>query len=148
MEIIHWIPVVMVVGTVMVCFMALFVLYLLYRNRINSVNAKQLNHVPSARPTMHSIYLGQNIPGQGEVTQTRWATFLKSEVVTHLEYATITEGVGIYKGETEKVFIVSVVTNQPEIIQSLREVGDVYKSQFEQESVMYTATPVPEVIFT
>merc|ERR1719447_2442067 len=114
----------MVVGTVIVCFMALFVLYLLYRNRINSVNAKQLNHVPFARPTMHSIYLGQNIPGQGEVTQTRWTTFLKSEVVTRLEYATITEGIGIYKGETEKVFIVSVVTNQPEIIQSLREVGD------------------------
>jgi len=146
-DIIHGI--VMVVATVMVCFnLSLFVLYLLYRNRINIVDAKQLNHVPSARPTMHSIYLGQNIPGQGEVTQTRWTTFLKSEVVTRLEYATITEGVGIYKGETEKVFIVSVVTNQPEIIQSLREVGDVYKSQFEQETVMYTATPVPEVIFT
>ena len=149
---------VVVSALVLFCLINCLILILIQKSNRSKMNELELKNIVDPQNTSemrelqrtatHSIFLGRNIPGQGEVTQTLWDIFLKSEVLTRLEYATITEGTGIYKGDTEKVIIVSVNTNQQEIIQSLREVGDAYKSQFGQESVMYTVTPVPEVIFT
>ena len=49
----------------------------------------------------HSITLGQNIGAEGKVTNQMWLQFLETEVVTRLDYATITDAIGIYKGTVE-----------------------------------------------
>jgi len=103
-------------------------------------------NVPSSTTTIqkrrqsatHSITLGRNIPGKETVNDQLWDSFLKSEVLSRLEFCTITEGTGVYKGELEKTVIVSVDTDNPETIRTLRKIGDCYKERFEQEAVMYT----------
>ena len=88
----------------------------------------------------HSITLGRNIPNSGKVTKQMWNTFLKDEVLNLLEYATITEGIGIYKGEIEQCMTVSVTTEDTAVISALHAVGKRYKKAFNQECYLYSIT--------
>ena len=96
----------------------------------------------------HSITLGQNIPNAGTVTNQMWIQFLNDTVLASLEYATITDSIGIYKGTVEKSKVISVTTEDPEVMKSLAEVGDAYKAAFNQDAIMYTVTNVPILQFT
>ena len=96
----------------------------------------------------NSITLGMNIPNAGTVTNQMWIDFLNVTVLASLEYATITDAIGIYKGTLEKSKVISITTEDPAAVESLRKVGDAYKQQFNQESVMYAVTHVPILQFT
>ena len=100
----------------------------------------------------HSITLGMNISDSGKVTNQMWVQFLETEVVTRLDYATITDAIGIYKGTVENSKIISVTvdertTNSLQIIDQLKQVGAVYKQQFRQDSILYQKTEVPTLEF-
>ena len=93
-----------------------------------------------------------NISDSGKVTNQMWLQFLETEVVTRLDYATITDAIGIYKGTVENSKIISVTvdertTNSLQIIDQLKQVGAVYKQQFRQESILYQKTEVPTLEF-
>ena len=100
----------------------------------------------------HSITLGMNISDSGKVTNQMWVQFLETEVVTRLDYATITDAIGIYKGTVENSKIISVTvdertTRSTQIIDSLLQVGQTYKTQFRQDSILYQTTEVPTLEF-
>ena len=96
----------------------------------------------------HSITLGMNIPDAGTVTNQMWIDFLNVTVLASLEYATITDAIGIYKGTLEKSKVISVTTEDPAAVDALIKVGDAYKQQFNQDAVMYAVTNVPILQFT
>ena len=96
----------------------------------------------------HSITLGMNIPNAGSVTNQMWIQFLNDTVLASLEYATITDAIGIYKGTLEKSKVISITTEDPAAVDALVAVGDAYKAAFNQDAVMYTVTPVPILQFT
>ena len=93
-----------------------------------------------------------NISDSGKVTNQMWLQFLETEVVTRLDYATITDAIGIYKGIVENSKIISVTvdertTNSLKIIDTLKEIGQIYKKQFRQDTVLYTCTQIPILEF-
>ena len=96
----------------------------------------------------HSITLGMNIPNAGTVTNQMWIQFLNDTVLASLEYATITDSIGIYKGTIEKSKTISVTTEDPAAVDALVKVGDAYKAAFNQDAIMYTVTEVPILQFT
>jgi len=96
----------------------------------------------------HSITLGMNIPNAGTVTNQMWIDFLNVTVLASLEYATITDAIGIYKGTLEKSKVISITTEDAAAVEALQAVGDAYKQQFNQDSVMYAVTNVPILQFT
>ena len=96
----------------------------------------------------HSITLGMNIPNAGTVTNQMWIQFLNDTVLASLEYATITDAIGIYKGTLEKSKVISVSTDDTAVVDALLEVGDAYKKAFNQDAIMYTVLPVPILQFT
>jgi len=96
----------------------------------------------------HSITLGMNIPNAGTVTNQMWIQFLNDTVLASLEYATITDSIGIYQGTVEKSKTISVTTEDPAAVDALRKVGDAYKAAFNQDAIMYTVTAVPLLQFT
>ena len=96
----------------------------------------------------HSITLGMNIPNAGTVTNQMWIQFLNDTVLASLEYATITDAIGIYKGTLEKAKVISITTEDTAAVDALRKVGDSYKAAFNQDAIMYTVTNVPILQFT
>ena len=93
-----------------------------------------------------------NISDSGKVTNQMWLQFLETEVVTRLDYATITDAIGIYKGNVEKSKIISVTvdertTGSLSIIENLKQVGQTYKTQFRQEASLYQKTEGPMLEF-
>ena len=96
----------------------------------------------------HSITLGRNIPNSGKVTKQMWNTFLQDEILNLLEYATITEGIGIYKGTLEQCMTVSVTTDDTAVISALHQVGKRYKKAFNQECYLYSSTVVADLAIT
>ena len=96
----------------------------------------------------HSITLGMNIPDAGTVTNQMWIDFLNVTVLASLEYATITDAIGIYKKQLEKSKVISITTEDPAAVDALIKVGDAYKKAFKQDAIMYTVTAVPILQFT
>ena len=89
-----------------------------------------------------------NIKDAGTVTNQMWIQFLNDTVLASLEYATITDAIGIYKGTIEKSKVISVSTDDTAVVDALLEVGDAYKKAFKQDAIMYTVLPVPILQFT
>ena len=96
----------------------------------------------------HSITLGRNIKDAGTVTEQMWLDFLNVTVLASLEYATITDAIGIYKKQLEKSKVISITTEDPAAVDALLKVGDAYKKAFNQDAIMYTVLPVPLLQFT
>ena len=100
----------------------------------------------------HTLSLGRNIPDAGTVTEQMWQEFLRETVCVFLDCCTITDGVGIWKGEVEQTKIISVTVDERSIasvaiLDNLKAVGDAWKTQFRQECVMLTSTQIAEVVF-
>ena len=89
-----------------------------------------------------------NIPDAGTVTNQMWIQFLNDTVLASLEYATITDAIGIYKGTLEKSKVISITTEDPAAVNALVKVGDAYKQAFNQDAIMYAVTNVPILQFT
>ena len=89
-----------------------------------------------------------NIPNAGTVTNQMWIDFLNVTVLASLEYATITDAIGIYQGTLEKSKVISITTEDPAAVDALRKVGDAYKQQFNQDAIMYAVQQVPILQFT
>jgi len=89
-----------------------------------------------------------NIPDAGTVTNQMWIQFLNDTVLASLEYATITDALGIYKGTLERSKVISISTEDPAAVDALRKVGDAYKKAFNQDAIMYTVADVPLLQFT
>ena len=89
-----------------------------------------------------------NIKDAGTVTNQMWIQFLNDTVLASLEYATITDAIGIYKGTLEQSKVISVSTDDTAVVDALLEVGDAYKKAFNQDAIMYTVLPVPILQFT
>ena len=83
-----------------------------------------------------TLTVGRNIKDSGTVTNQMLDQFINDEVLTRLEYATITHGMGIYKGTMEAIVCISVTGKEYE--DALCEVGEAYKRQFRQDAVMYS----------
>ena len=96
----------------------------------------------------HSITLGMNIPNAGTVTNQMWIQFLNDTVLASLEYATITDALGIYKGTLERSKVISITTEDPAAVDALVKVGDAYKQAFNQDAIMYAVQEVPLLQFT
>ena len=62
-----------------------------------------------------TLTVGRNIGDEGTVTNQMLEQFIKDEVLTRLEYATITHGMGIYKGTMEAIVCFSVTGRQYEL---------------------------------
>ena len=88
-----------------------------------------------------------NIPDAGTVTNQMWIDFLNVTVLASLEYATITDAIGIYKSQLEKSKVISITTEDPAAVDALHKVGDAYKNAFNQDAIMYTVTAVPLLQF-
>ncbi len=71
----------------------------------------------------HSITLGMNIPNAGTVTNQMWIQFLNDTVLASLEYATITDALGIYKGTLERSKVISISTEDPAAVDALVKVS-------------------------
>ena len=95
----------------------------------------------------HSITLGMNIPNAGKVTNQMWIQFLNDQVLPLLQYATITDSMGIYQGTLERSKTISVTTDDSAIVDALLQVGNLYKIAFRQDAIMYNAVPVPLLTF-
>ena len=89
-----------------------------------------------------------NIPNAGTVTNQMWIQFLNDTVLASLEYATITDAIGTYKGTLEKSKVISITTEDPAAVNALVKVGDAYKQAFNQDAIMYAVTNVPILQFT
>jgi len=89
-----------------------------------------------------------NIPDAGTVTNQMWIQFLNDTVLASLEYATITDALGIYKGTLERSKVISISTEDPAAVDALRKVGDAYKKAFNQDAIMYSVAEVPILQFT
>ena len=89
-----------------------------------------------------------NIKDAGTVTNQMWIQFLNDTVLASLEYATITDAIGIYKGTVEQSKVISVSTDDTAVVDALLKVGDAYKKAFNQDAIMYTVLPVPLLQFT
>ena len=89
-----------------------------------------------------------NIKDAGTVTNQMWIQFLNDTVLASLEYATITDAIGIYKGTLEQSKVISVSTDDTAVVDALLEVGDAYKKAFKQDAIMYTVLPIPLLQFT
>ena len=86
-----------------------------------------------------TLTVGRNIKDSGTVTNQMLEEFIKDEVLTRLEYATITHGMGIYKGTMEAIVCISVSTDGNDKNEdALFDVGEAYKKQFRQDAVMYS----------
>ena len=95
----------------------------------------------------HSITLGLNIGTEGTVTTQMWDAIVNDTVCTMLEYATIQDCQGIYKGTVESSKVISVNTDSPAVVATLLKVGDIYKKAFRQDAIMYTAVTLPNLVF-
>lgn len=76
-----------------------------------------------------------------------WDAFVNDTVCTMLEYATIQDCQGIYKGTVESSKVISVNTDSPAVVATLLKVGDIYKKAFRQDAIMYTAVTLPNLVF-
>ena len=100
----------------------------------------------------HSITLGMNIGTEGKVTNQMWLQFVETEICPVLQFATITDAIGIYKGTLENTKVISVTvdersTGSDSIVKKLKEVGATYAQQFRQECIMYSKTESVDVAF-
>ena len=93
----------------------------------------------------YRLYFGRNVKGPGawDVTRDEFASFLIREVDCRFTCYTVFEAMGMWKGTSEKSFVLEFLTDiSPplftEIEPGLDEIINAYKLDFHQESVMLT----------
>ena len=85
------------------------------------------------------LIMGRNIPDGGRVSDYMINEFIKQEIMPHFEYGTFIDGEGLWKGEYEKTKIFYIEVEDIEATATavlLKHIGDIYRKQFRQESVL------------
>lgn len=86
----------------------------------------------------YQVFLGTNKPSGGIVSNQEWLTFLKQIDAVFTGY-TIETAMGAWKGEREKTYILTVITDE---IKQLIRIAEDYKIIFNQDSVLIQELPV------
>ena len=84
------------------------------------------------------VFLGTNKPSGGVVSTQEWLTFLKQIDAVFTGY-TVETALGSWKGEREKTYILTVITDE---IKQLIRIAEDYKMIFNQDSVLIQELPV------
>ena len=90
--------------------------------------------------TQFQLFLGRNIPDAGKVTNEMLDAFIATEVTSRFDGFTVTEGIGFWKGQQEKVTILTFITDEAT---KVAEIADAFKSAFRQDSVLMTEMQMP-----
>ena len=82
----------------------------------------------------YNLYLGRAYPG-GEVTRGQFDRFIDQEVMPRFCGCTITDGLGYWKGASERCWVLTILdgAHLPGIIANIAKA---YKTRFNQESVL------------
>lgn len=89
------------------------------------------------------LYFGRSLPGGGIISEAQWQQFLNSEITPRFQegltvldgYGQYLNSAGILSKEKTKVVIL-IYKDSPEKNQSINEIINNYKLQFQQESVL------------
>ena len=90
------------------------------------------------------LMMGLDIPDAGTVTDALFDDFIRNEIAPHLDYATIIDGVGLWKGTREdcKILVIMAAESEQQMLESvLRSIGKAYAKAFRQDSVGLVCTP-------
>ncbi len=88
----------------------------------------------------YQIFFGRNIPNSEEtVSFQSFKSFLNTVVDPVFECYTLSNSFGVWNGEFEETFIITILTDSDVSI-FVREISEEYKKQYNQESVLYTVT--------
>jgi len=85
------------------------------------------------------LTMGRSIPDAGTVSEDMFTQFVKSDIMPHLEYGTILDAVGFWKGEQEQTKILYVEipeSDLPEMQPIFEMIGAAYKKAFRQDAVL------------
>ena len=85
----------------------------------------------------YQVFLGTNKPTGGVVSTQEWLTFLKQVDAVFTGY-TIETAMGAWKGQREKTYILTVITDE---IKQLIRIAEDYKMIFNQDSVLIQELP-------
>lgn len=86
----------------------------------------------------YQCFLGTNKPSGGIVSTQEWLTFLK-QIDSVFQGYTVETAVGAWKGQREKTYILTVITDE---IKQLIRIAEDYKMIFNQDSVLIQELPV------
>lgn len=97
--------------------------------------------VDDEQQTMYrlEITMGLNIPGSGKVTDVMFAEFVQDQVSGRLDFCTIIDAVGWWKGQQEKVKILYMEMPYQDLLirkPIFEEIAINYKMQFKQDAVL------------
>ena len=85
------------------------------------------------------LTMGRSIPDAGTVSEDMFTAFVKSDIMPHLEYGTILDAVGFWKGEQEQTKILYVEipeSDLPQMQPIFEMIGSAYKKAFRQDAVL------------
>ena len=85
------------------------------------------------------LTMGRNIPNAGTVADWMFDEFVRTNIMPHLEYGTIIDGIGFWKGEQEKTKILYVEIPESEVqayMPTFEMIAAAYKTAFRQDVVM------------
>ena len=85
------------------------------------------------------LTMGRNIPDAGTVSEDMFNAFVKSDIMPHLEFGTILDAVGFWKGEQEATKILYVEmpeSDLPKMQPIFERIGAAYKKAFRQDAVL------------
>jgi len=85
------------------------------------------------------LSMGRMIPNGGTVNDFLMDEFIRENIVPRMEYGTLIDGEGFWKGEHEPVKILYVDVTEDEVIAMRKvftEIGNLYKKCFRQDAVL------------
>ena len=85
------------------------------------------------------LTMGRNIPDAGTVSEDMFTEFVKSDIMPNLEYGTILDGVGFWKGQQEQTKILYLEipeSDLPQMQPIFERIGNAYKKAFRQDAVL------------
>ena len=85
------------------------------------------------------LTMGRNIPDAGTVDDEMFAEFVRTNIMPLLEYGTILDGIGFWKGQQEmtKILYVEIPDSEIETFHPVFVmIGAAYKKAFRQDAVM------------
>jgi hypothetical protein len=96
-----------------------------------------------------TLYFGRNRKGGEPVSELQFAAFLRNVVSARYDGFTVVDGLGFWRGEAEKVKVLTLITPKaPDNgrlemdVLAIEEIRDMYKAEFQQESVLQVVSNV------
>lgn len=105
---------------------------------------KDIHHAAPLPQVLATMYFGANIPNSEEaVSDKDFARFLADSVTPRFPGFTLATVDGYWKGEPETVRVLTVLSEDDSSFRTnVRIIAEHYKSDFGQEAVAYSFTPI------